>query len=57
MTPDSASDLELALSMADTADAITMAHFLSLDLVIDTKPASKLDRRLHHLPLLVNHGV
>ena len=24
--------------MADTADAITMAHFLSLDLVIDTKP-------------------
>ena len=38
VTPDLAADLELAISMADTADAITMAHFQSLDLVIDTKP-------------------
>lgn len=36
--PNLSSDLELALSMADTADAITMAHFLSLGLVIVTKP-------------------
>lgn len=38
MTPDLVADLELALLMAQTADSITMAHFQSLDLIIDTKP-------------------
>ena len=38
VTPDFAADLDLALAMADTADAISMAYFQSLDLVIDTKP-------------------
>ncbi len=32
------SDLALALKLADTADAITLARFLALDLVVDTKP-------------------
>lgn len=31
-------DLELAISLADDADAITMAHFGSLDLQVQTKP-------------------
>lgn len=34
MTP----DLELALKLADVADAITLRHFLSGDLVVETKP-------------------
>lgn len=38
VTPDLVADLELALLMAQTADSITMAHFQSLDLIIDTKP-------------------
>ena len=31
-------DLELALRMADAADAITMGRFQALDLVVETKP-------------------
>lgn len=31
-------DLELALSLADAADALTMARFGALDLVVDAKP-------------------
>src|SRR5688500_14713826 len=31
-------DLELALSLADDADSITLAHFRSRDLRVDTKP-------------------
>lgn len=31
-------DLELALSMADTADRITMGRFGALDLIVETKP-------------------
>jgi histidinol-phosphatase len=31
-------DLRLALELADTADAITMARYLASDLVVDTKP-------------------
>ena len=38
VTPDLVADLELALLLAQTADSITMAHFQSLDLIIDTKP-------------------
>ena len=33
-----AADLDLAHRMADAADAITMARFLSMDLVVETKP-------------------
>ncbi len=33
-----AADLELALRLADAADAITMARYQSLDLVVTTKP-------------------
>ena len=32
------SDLELALKMADTADAISMARYRALDLQVETKP-------------------
>ena len=32
------SDLELALALADTADALTMARFRATDLVVETKP-------------------
>ncbi len=38
VTPELAADLDLALAMADAADAISMAHFRSLDLIIETKP-------------------
>ncbi len=31
-------DLDLALELADAADAITLAHFRSADLVVETKP-------------------
>jgi histidinol-phosphatase len=31
-------DLELALRLADIADAITMRHFLDVDLAVETKP-------------------
>lgn len=34
----SASDLTLALELADLADAITMRRYLAADLVVDTKP-------------------
>ncbi|MGH2913694.1 MAG: histidinol-phosphatase, partial [Solirubrobacteraceae bacterium] len=33
-----ADDLTLALSLADSADKITMARFGALDLVVETKP-------------------
>jgi histidinol-phosphatase len=36
--PDLAADLELALALADAADAITMARFRARDLVVRTKP-------------------
>jgi histidinol-phosphatase len=35
---DLAGDLELALSLADAADALTMARFRAHDLVVETKP-------------------
>ena len=31
-------DLELALELADAADAITLRHFGSVDLVVESKP-------------------
>jgi histidinol-phosphatase len=37
-TPDLTSDLELAHSLADAADAIAMARFRAADLVVETKP-------------------
>ena len=38
LPPDLASDLELAHSLADAADAISMARFRAADLVVETKP-------------------
>lgn len=38
MTADLASDLTLALRLADGADALALASFRSTDLVVDTKP-------------------
>ncbi|MCU1676843.1 MAG: histidinol-phosphatase, partial [Frankiales bacterium] len=35
---DHAADLALALSLADTADAITTARFRAVDLTVATKP-------------------
>jgi histidinol-phosphatase len=37
-TPSIADDLELALRLADAADALTTARFLADDLVVETKP-------------------
>jgi histidinol-phosphatase len=36
--PDPQLDLQLALEMADAADAITLARFAAVDLVVETKP-------------------
>src|SRR5689334_15940041 len=36
--PDLAADLDLALQLADAADAITTARFGAADLVVDAKP-------------------
>jgi len=36
--PDLAADLELAVALADAADAVTMARFRARDLVVRTKP-------------------
>ena len=38
LPPTLADDLALALELADSADAISMARFESLDLVVTTKP-------------------
>jgi histidinol-phosphatase len=48
-----ASDLALALSLADEADALTLQRFLALDLVVETKPdltpVSDADRAVERL--------
>src|ERR1700759_23806 len=36
--PSAPDDLDLALELADVADAITMARFRAADLVVETKP-------------------
>ena len=45
---DAAADLEYALSLADDADALTMQHYRSLDLAVETKadltPVTEADR-------------
>ena len=38
MSPDPHPDLELALELADAADAITLGRFRATDLVVETKP-------------------
>jgi histidinol-phosphatase len=47
------SDLTLALSLADTADVLTLQRFLALDLVVETKPdltpVSDADRAVERL--------
>ena len=60
-------DLELALELADDADALTLARFRATDLVVDTKPdltpVSEADRaveerlRLHLARARPDHGV
>ena len=50
---DYADDLALALSLADAADVVSMAHFRSADLVVDTKPdltpVSEADREVERI--------
>ncbi|HET7514190.1 MAG TPA: inositol monophosphatase family protein, partial [Gaiella sp.] len=45
-------DLELALRLADAADAISLARFRSRDLVVETKPdltpVTEADREVEH---------
>ena len=38
MTDDHAEDLDLALELADLADAVSLAHFRAVDLDVQTKP-------------------
>ena len=38
IAPSPRSDLELALALAEEADALTMSRFRAADLVVDTKP-------------------